>query len=224
MLIILILVGVAIYFYNKNKSGKGLVAENPKSDKITVQDLKNEYGATGENDLYQVSEEFDGRKILAVKPEIEFNVALAGMLNTDKPTLENFNSIVNNAPSKNGVWINDRSKDTFVKMINELTEGEYFVDNDGYLSVKSEGNNNYDKNIIKLINGEKIIFVDISGNNYIVDPMSGQIEENPFEEMDPYQSYEYYTYDNKMVVILTTNKEKILTNKEIIDDFLTLVM
>lgn len=45
-----------------------------------LQDMKKEINATGNTDIYQVEEEKDGRKILQIKPQIQFNVDLAGII------------------------------------------------------------------------------------------------------------------------------------------------
>lgn len=45
-----------------------------------LQDMKKEINATGNTDIYQVEKEKDGRKILQIKPQIQFNVDLAGII------------------------------------------------------------------------------------------------------------------------------------------------
>lgn len=42
--------------------------------------MKKEINATGNTDIYQVEKEKDGRKILQIKPQIQFNVDLAGII------------------------------------------------------------------------------------------------------------------------------------------------
>lgn len=224
IIIAIVIVGVVI-FINNNKeeeSHENLVATDPTSDKITVQDLKNELGATGPDDIYEVSEEYDGRKILTVKTSIEYNVAVAGALSEDVPTFETLDTILESKPTGTGVWITEGSRQSITEMINQLTDGRYSVDSDGYLQVEAEGSNDYDEKINNLINSEKLYMMDINGSNYIVDPMSGEITLNEFEAMDPYQTYEYYEYDNEMIIFITTNQAKRLTDEEIISSILEL--
>ena len=43
-----------------------------------------------------------------------------------------------------------------------------------------------------------------------------------YEEMDPYQTYQYYEDDNQMLIFITTNKNGKLTNAEILESVLEL--
>lgn len=213
-----------IYIGNfKLKDKSNVVTKDTTSDKITTEDLKKELGATGNSNIYTLAEEGGGRKILAVKPEIEYNVALAGALNKQKAvTFDNLNTMLENGPDGSGIWITEDSRDSFVKMLSQLTEGKYNVDSRGYLVIESEGHSAYDEEIKKLIHGNKLYAIDVAGVSYIIDTMTGEILENPFEEMDPYQTYTYYENDDKKLIILTTNKAKKLNNQEIIDSLIEL--
>ena len=86
--------------------------------------------------------------------------------------------------------------------------------------VKSENKNSYDIAIENAINSDKEYVIDMSGNYYSVDHMTNTIENNPFEKMDAYQIYEYVKFDNKIAIILTSNEEQKLKNKEIIDNLI----
>lgn len=223
ILIAIIIVGIIIFISNKDKiNHDNLVATDPTSDKITVDDLKNEYGATGQSEIYQVSEEYDGRKILTVKPSIEYNVAVAGILSDEQPTFETLDATLEGEPNGTGVWVSENSRRSFIEMINQFTDGRYSVDNDGYLQVETEGSNDYDEKIKALINSDKLYIMDINSSYYIVDSMSGEIMLNEFEAMDPYATYEYCETDNKMVIFITTNQEKKVSEEEIIDSILEL--
>ena len=54
---------------------------------VTVEELKNEIGATGNTDIYEVEQEYDGRNIITVKPNIKYKVAFAGMIKKAKPSM-----------------------------------------------------------------------------------------------------------------------------------------
>lgn len=220
---IIVIVAITIYTNSNKTKHEDLVATDPNNDEITVEDLKNELGATGTEDIYTVAEDIDGRKILAVKPSLEYSVAVAGILNEGKAfEFEDIDKITEKAPQNYGVWVSENSRQDFTKMINELTDSEYYVDNNGYLQAKEEKNNNYDNAINKLINGNKLYIIDISGKCYTIESMTGEIIESPFEEMDPYQTYQYYEDNDKMAIVITTNKDKKLTNAEIIDSIIEL--
>lgn len=50
-----------------------------------IEEIKNEINAQGNSNIYQVEQEKNGRKILQIKPDIQFNVDLAGIMKQDKP-------------------------------------------------------------------------------------------------------------------------------------------
>ena len=50
-----------------------------------LEDMKNSINATGDISIYQVEKEKDGRKILQIKPQIQFFVDLAGIIKKSIP-------------------------------------------------------------------------------------------------------------------------------------------
>ena len=73
---------------------------------VTVEEIKNEIRATGNTDIYEVEQEYDGRNILAVKPSIKYKVAFAGMIKNAKPSIKELDNIVEEKlPHKTGIWV-----------------------------------------------------------------------------------------------------------------------
>lgn len=222
VIIILAICGVYVYIKN-NQNAENSVKTDPTSDKITVNNLKTELGATGNDDIYTVADEQDGRKILAIKPEIKYKIALVGVINKEQaPNLETLNSQINNAPKENGLWIAQEARKKFVEMLKTVSDGTYNVDEKGYLKIEQEGSTDYDKQIEELIDGSKKYIIDINSYMYIADEMTGEIMQDQFEDMDPYQTYTYAQDGDNMVIVLSTNKAEKLTNQEIITSFLEL--
>ena len=107
-------------------------------------------------------------------------------------------------------------------MLKTVSDGTYNVDEKGYLKIEQEGSTDYDKQIEELIDGSKKYIIDINSYMYIADEMTGEIMQDQFEDMDPYQTYTYAQDGDNMVIVLSTNKAEKLTNQEIITSFLEL--
>ena len=67
--------------------------------------------------------------------------------------------------------------------------------------------NDCDKSILAMLNDKKLHVFDISSTTYIVDDVTGEIQEYPFEEMDPYTDYEYFEDNDKEMYILSEGIE-----------------
>ena len=59
------------------------VVENANPEEI--ESRKNEINSTADSNIYYVTEETDGRKILQIKPQVQFQVDLAGVMKNAKP-------------------------------------------------------------------------------------------------------------------------------------------
>ena len=57
-------------------------------------------------------------------------------------------------------------------------------------------------------NGDKIYSITISSKCYIVDEITGEIQDYSFEDMDEYQTYEYFEDEEKMIICITENINK----------------
>lgn len=68
-------------------------------------------------------------------------------------------------PDENGLWINTSSRGFFLKMVTNLSDQEYTVNDDGYLvqeTVNYKTFNTYDEKLKELIDGNKTIIVAMS--------------------------------------------------------------
>lgn len=192
---------------------------------VTVEEIKNEIGATGNTDIYEVEQEYDGRNILAVKPSIKYKVAFAGMIKNAKPSMSELDNIMEEKlPHKTGIWVEEKSRDKILEIFNEGdVNSKYLIDDDGYLKIDRKNNqNDNDKKIEKIIKGKKQYILDISSVCYIVDDITGEILDYNFENMDKYQTYEYFEDKDKYIVFVTENSNNVLTNLEIFKSIINL--
>ena len=184
-----------------------------------IEEIKNEINAQGNSNIYQVEQEKNGRKILQIKPYIQFNVDLAGIMKQDKPEENEIEELAKKAPEDNGVWIAPNSRKEFLKMLNQNNPDNHFTLNNGYLkyngNVENETEN--EKKLVKMIDSKKIYYINIAGKAYERDYISGEITEYPFEDMDPTQIIEPYINKNKTILEVTTNKSEKLTRQEILE-------
>ena len=187
----------------------------------TVEELKEETGLTGDESIYQIDTEYDGRKTLNVKADIQYKVALAGILTGEMPEYNNIDQIISQTQiEKNGMWIDKNIQDKFLNMLGEVTKSEYEINSNGYLSIKNGNNqNDNDKKIESLINGQNKYIITITDKYYQLDTVTGEVVEFPFEQLDNYQTFDIVrNTDNSNIICITSNKNNRLTNKEIMQD------
>ena len=84
------------------------VIENDNPEEI--ESIKNEINSTADSNIYYVTEETDGRKILQIKPKVQFQVDLAGIMKNSKPEEKEIESLNKKAPNKTGIWISEQSR------------------------------------------------------------------------------------------------------------------
>lgn len=190
-----------------------------------LDELINETGKQGENDLYEVQEGENNIKVATIKGSIKYKVAFAGMIKGLKPEKEELDDILNNnQPRNKGIWICEKDRNEFLKYLSSVTLAKYSIDKNGYLKIDNRSNqNDYDKKIEKAINGDKIYSITISSKCYIVDEITGEIQDYSFEDMDEYQTYEYFEDDEKMIICITENINNQLDNKEIMESIIDLL-
>ena len=58
---------------------------------------------------------------------------------------------------------------------------------------------------------------------YIVDDITGEILDYSFEDMDKYQTFEYFEDENKKIIFITENKSNQLKENEIIESLLNIL-
>lgn len=191
-------------------------------ENISVDELKKETGLQADSKLYEIKNEYDGRKTLSIKADIQYKVAFAGIIKQQKTTIEEADAIFNEKyPTENGIWINEQSRQDFLELIEENTNSEYEINEKGYLIIKSinEQNEN-DKLIQKIINSNKKVIISINSIYYEVDIVSGEIVEYPFEKLDNFQAYDKIENDADKIIVITSNSNKMLTNKEIFQELI----
>ncbi len=187
--------------------------------KEELEQMKDEISAKGDTSIYQVEEEYDGRKILQVKPQVQFYVAFAGIIKNGKPEENELEKLNKQMPTKTGIWISKQSRDEFMNLLNKNNIDNFSIDEEGYL--KSNGSIEDDKiakKLEKMTNSSNLYIIDIKGSIYERDYITGEITENSFEEIDPNQTIETYTDENKIILELTTNKSKVIQSEEILMD------
>lgn len=235
IVIILVIVGIIVIksISNKNKekeninntNTQNLEVPNVEIDKnqidyqenTTVNELKDFTGASGDSDLYEITTEYDGRKVLKIKDNKQYDVTMAGILKQAKPEYSEIDNLKQKAPNKTGIWISQNSKTEFLNLLKEITNSKYTINEEGYLEIEDKSSQNEtDKRLEKIILADKLFAIDISGTDYTIDSVTGQIVENPFEQLDSYQAFDYVANDGSYIIVITTNKQKSLSNSEII--------
>ena len=234
-IIIILIIGLVIFFSTRNNeesqpnnmisnsntdmnktqqenSDNNTTPENAKE----IESMKNEINATGTTDIYQIEEEYDGRKILQVKPNIQFDVDLAGIIKKSKPEENELSDLLRQAPTKNGVWVSEQSRERFSELLRNNNIENFYISDEGYLQINNS-NSELTRKIENMTKSDKLYIINMTGIGYQRDYISGEIVEYPFEEMDPYQILEPYQKENKVILEITTNKIKKLSESEILD-------
>lgn len=217
---IVVILGIFLFIWiNRGKDNDNI------GGKEKIEDLKYEVGATGDSNIYEMQTSNSGNgEILTVKASVKYKVAFTGMIKKALPTMEEVDQIFEgNHPKGNGIWIEKDSREKIVEILNkqEIFSAKYTVNENGYL-VLEDGNtvNENDKKLQKALNSQKQYIISISSMCYIVDEITGEILDYSFENMDKYQTYEYFEDGNKHILFITENKDKQLSEKEIVDSVL----
>lgn len=217
---------------NKQTEENTPKVENKEKDEIPekeqeqiIEEIKEDVGATGDNDLYEVKEGYDNQKTISIKSSVKYKVAFAGMIKDRQPNKNELDEIMEeNHPQKAGIWIYEKDRKNFLDLLKNITKSEYEITSDGYLKIVDIKNTNEnDKKIQKIINGDKLFVIRISSICYIIDDITGEILDYNFEQIDEYQTYEYFKDEDKMIIFITQNKEKQLEEKEIIQSIIDLM-
>lgn len=238
VIVVILIVALVIFFSRKNNEDGNnmvMVSENNVTNENTenntsivdqdtsnqnvveIENMKNEINATGNTDIYYVDEEYDGRKILQVKPDVQFDVDLAGIIKNTIPEENEISELVGKAPTDNGIWISEQSRDNFSNLLKNNNITDFNISDEGYLQINNSENNDMANKLVNMINSNNLYIINITGIAYERDYISGEITEYPFEDMDPTQAVEPYQKDNKIILEVTTNKMKELTESEILD-------
>ena len=235
LLAIVVVIVIGLIFNNKKENSDQNILQNEiKSDEFMnrivstdsneINAIKNEINATGQTDIYQIEEEYDGRKIIQVKPDVQYQVALAGIIKNGITAEDEINTILEQAPNSSGMWISESSREKFMELLNSNNIVDFEITNEGYLKCnKQENLTEQEEKLKDMAESDKLYVIDVSGKTYQRDYISGEVIEYPFEEMDPYQVLEPYEIENSIILGVTSNKENRLSNKEILDAIIAYV-
>lgn len=232
IILLIILTVLGMKKYNKTNKKTENEVEKMKSESImynkdaTLEDLKNEYKITGDDNLYEIQTEYDGRKVINVKAEIDYKVAFAGMITENKPNYDNIDKIYTEQyPKEYGIWIKKNSRQKIINFLNTNMDTKYEINNNGYLTILDKSKQNEDdKKIEQIMNSQGTYILDISGEYYMIDPVTGDIVLNRYEDLEKYQTYEYVTNKDDMIIFITENTEKLLTDEEIFESIINLII
>lgn len=227
LILIILIIGIMVFKKNEGNSNdmenvSYMDRENDNDNNISVEDvekvekIKNEINATGNTDIYYIDEEYDGREILQVKADVQFDVDLAGIIKNAQPEEYELNDLIARMPKNNGVWISKQSIERFSTLLKNNGIDNFSILEEGYLQIDSSSNE-LARKINNMINSNKLYIINMTGISYERDYISGEITEYPFEDMDPYQIVNPYQNDNKVILEITTNKAGKLDEYEILE-------
>lgn len=216
---IVVILGMILFIWLNREN------DNNIGEKEKIEDLKYEVGATGDSNIYELqTNNSDNGEILTVKASVKYKVAFAGMIKKALPDMAEIDQIFeDNHPKQNGIWIEKDSREKILEILNnkEIFNAKYAVDENGYLILEEDNKvNENDKKLQKALRSEKQSIISISSICYIIDDITGEILDYSFENMDKYQTYEYFEDGNKDILFITENKDKQLSEKAIVDSVL----
>ena len=103
--------------------------------------------SSGNDDLYDVETEYDGRQVLKVKATENFKVAFTGLVKGTKNSIENSSEIFESEyPTENGIWIEKNSREKIEKYLNlniKVVEESYTSKCDHLVKETMEHHDNY---------------------------------------------------------------------------------
>ena len=202
-------------WFRKNKQTIWLNGQAKTQDNISIileklkwpcerKDIKNETGATADEEIYEIQQEYDGREILTIKPDVQYKTVLTGILKNGQPSIQEIEQL-DLTKFHSGVWISDVSRNKFLQILNKCGIKNFEIDDEGYLYKKEDSSNVYSKKLDNLINSDELTVIDITGTCYIRDEMTGEVVEYPFKNMDLYQICERFDTEGSSIIIITTN-------------------
>ena len=173
---------------------------------LSIEQIKNELGYIADSNLYSIDTEYDGRKVLNIKHDLQYMVAFAGLIKTeDLKTSEVEDIFKENYPKQCGIWIENSTREKISELINKSTNSKYII-------------NENDVILEKLINSNKTIVLTINSYYYEIGNVTGEINKYPFEQLDEYQPLDMIKNENNILIVLSSNKNNKLTEKQILDE------
>ncbi len=219
ILVILISILTGKIFTNKKKT-ENTINETNEYDKNIINQIKNEINSTADTNIYQVEDEYDGRHSIQIKPNIQFDTVLAGILKESVPTEAEINKILEERPTNSGIWVSKKSREQFRKILDDNKLTNFLIDENGYVYEEREENSEKANQLKEILKTDKLYIIDISGTCYVRDDLSGEIVEYPFERMDPNQIMEMYKNENNLILEITTNSKQKISNIDILETIL----
>lgn len=239
LLLVIVVIAVVLVFNFKDDKNDQNILQNDIQNNLTnddfvnrmvstdaneIEEIKNELNATGQTDIYQIEEEYDGRRIIQVKPDVQYQVALAGIIKNGIPAEDEINTLLEQAPTNSGMWISESSREKFMNLLNNNNIVDFEITNEGYLKCNKQGNlTEQEEKLKNMAESNKLYVIDMSGKTYQRDYISGEIIEYPFEEMDPYQVIEPYEVEDSIILGVTSNNDNYLSNEEILEAIIAYV-
>lgn len=227
LLIVVVVISIILIFGNKEENNDQNILQNAiengiiSTDSNEINEIKNEINATGQTDIYQIEEEYDGRRIIQVKPDVQYQIALAGIIKNSIPAEDEINTLLEQAPTNSGMWVSESSREKFMDLLNSNNIVDFEITNEGYLKCNKQANlTEQEEKLKNMAESDKLYVIDMSGKTYQRDYISGEIIEYPFEEMDPYQVLEPYEVEDSIILGVTSNNDNYLSNEEILNDIL----
>ena len=188
-----------------------------------IENIKDDLGYNNVNsEMYEIKSEYDGREVIVIKPDIQYKVAIAGAIKNEKPEFSELDKLIEQVPNKSGIWITKKSREKLLNILKQLTNSNYVIDEDGYLVQEQYDNSNeIDVKIKQIIDKKKLFVIDINSITYIVDEVTGNIEEYPFVEIDPKTHYEIFKTENATLYVINPNINKKLNEIDMIKEIIT---
>ena len=220
MIIGIVAILVNLSFQREKENEKNTTNEIDIYDKETIHEIKEEINATADTDMYQIQEEYDGRQILQIKPSIQFQTVLAGILKNAQPSENEIQDLLKNKPTQEGIWIAKQSRESFLNLLKDNGINSCAINEQGYLYMTEENEKEEAKKWKEAMHTNQLYIIDVSGVSYTRDDFSGEIVEYPFEKMEPHQAVDVYQEGNVTILEITTNEKGILSKQEILQDVL----
>ena len=180
---------------------------------VDMNEIKTDKGIVGADELYEVIEEYDGRKSLEIKKEYQFKAALIGIYqkenniefpNNTISTIENINNNFDAAKNsliskEGGVIVPKKDQASILNIINNNSDLNCYFDDNNYLMISNDGStelSEFDQKIVEKIDSNSIIIMTYDTSYCWIDNVSGKIINYPFCDLDPYIDYDEIYYDN----------------------------
>lgn len=248
VILIVVIIGIILFFINRKNSDNGdvenilltneiqnisniidenniiqnILSEQTESDNLDeIKNMQSQINSTANPNIYKIEEEYDGRKILQIKSEVQYVVDLAGVLKNGKPLENEIDELLKGCPNKNGIWISEQSRQKFLNLLENNKINNFYISDDGYLQSSGSTENQLAIKLENMINSDNLYVINMTGIAYERDYISGEIVEYPFEDMDPYQIIQPYKTENKIILEITSNKNARLSDNEILETIIT---